>query len=280
MNQRHLILDSNYLAHRAKYVFGNLSDKGSATGVIYGFLKDLLILRDKFQTNHFVFCWDHPFSKRQNLLPAYKQHREKEFDSKEEQEFELEFQRQIIALRDTYLPIIGFCNIFWQVGYEADDIIAMVCKNLNPATEEGIIVTADQDLYQLLRINITWYNPRTKEHLNVSKFKKKYGIKPKQWIKVKAIAGCHSDNVPGVPGVGEKTAIKYLRGELNPSYKTYQAIKNHWQDIVLRNRPLVELPLNGTISRSLKEADNVTQEGWNEVTKALGMKSIRYKNIM
>jgi len=280
MNRRYLILDSNYLAHRAKYVFGNLSDKGSATGVVYGFLKDLLILRDKFQTNHFVFCWDHPtYSERKEMLPTYKQHRDKNLETKEEREFELEFQRQVVALQDTYLQLIGFHNIFMQLGYEADDIIAMICKNLDPDTENGIIVTADQDLYQLICVNVTWYNPKTKEHLNVHSFKKKYGIKPKQWVKVKAIAGCHSDNVPGIPGVGEKTAIKYLRGELNISYKTYQAIKNHWQDIVLRNRRLVELPFPGTISRSLK-ADKVTQEGWNKVTKALGMKSIRYRNIV
>lgn len=277
MNQMYLILDCNYLAHRAKYIFGDLSDKGSATGVVYGFLKDLLILRDKFQTNHFVFCWDSQVSKRQHKLPTYKQQREKVLDE-DGQEFETAFRQQMVLLREQYLLTIGFRNIFMQPGYEADDIIAAVCQNLNPE-DEGIIVTADQDLYQLIRHHITWYNPRTKEHLNVSKFRKRYGIKPKQWVDVKAIAGCHSDNVPGVKGVGEKTAIKYLRRELNTSYKTYQAILNGWDSIVKRNRQLVKLPLKGTMSPHLRK-DKVTQEGWNEVTKSLGMKSIRYRNIV
>jgi DNA polymerase-1 len=279
INSPYLILDANYLSHRAKHIFGGLRDAGEATGVVYGFLRDLLTLRERFNTNRFVFCWDSPTSKRKEILSTYKQHRVKEW-TEEEQEFDRMFRKQIAKLKHKYLHTIGYRNIFWQDSYEADDIIAAVCQSLVPGgLDEGIIVTADRDLFQCIRSNISWYNPRTKTCVSKKHFIKRFGIKPKQWVKIKAIAGCNSDNVKGVPGVGEVTALLYIRGLLKKDSKKYQAIKTHWKDIVLFNRQLVELPLKGVKPIRLVR-DEVTQEGWNKVTKKLGMKSIRYRSTI
>ncbi|KON32542.1 hypothetical protein AC477_02840 [miscellaneous Crenarchaeota group-1 archaeon SG8-32-1] len=281
MKHKYLILDCNYLAHRAKHVFGDLSDKGSATGVIYGFLLDILRLREEFGTNRFIFCWDSQTSKRKKIYPNYKAKRDYTTKklTKKEIAFEKAFHLQVEKLRMIYLPTIGFANIFWQEGYESDDIIAMVCKAIVPNLEEGIIVSADHDLYQLLCPNIACYNPRTKEHITATKFTNIFGIKPKQWVKVKAIAGCTSDNVKGIERVGENMAIKYIQGELGENSKAYKNIKAGWKNIVLRNRTLVELPFKGTKPIRLQE-DNIIQTGWNKVTKALNMKSIRYRNVV
>lgn len=273
----YLILDCNYLAHRAKHIFGDLSDKGSATGVVYGFLKDILFLEEMFDTNKFIFCWDSDSSKRQRIYPTYKAHRKRELD-KDEQEFEYAFRTQVSQLRDIYLEVIGYKNVFCQDGYESDDVIAQVCKTLQPE-DYAIIVTADQDLYQLIRKNISWYNPQTKVKMTRGGFIKKYGIKPKEWVKVKAIAGCHSDNIKGIEGVGEKTAIKYLKKELKSSTKAYKSIKQGWDDTVLQNRPLVELPYKGTKPVKIVD-DKLSQSGWDKVCKTLGMKSLRYKQII
>jgi DNA polymerase-1 len=279
MIRRYLVLDCNYLAYRAKYVFGELSDKGSATGVIYGFLKDILRLREEFDTNRFVFCWDSHTSIRKDMYPAYKEKRRTKDYTDEEAAFEKAFISQVKRLRTKYLPAIGYKNIFFQEGYESDDIIAMVCKAITPDVEEAVIITADHDLFQLLQKNISCYNPQTRQTMTRNRFINTYGITPKEWIKVKAIAGCTSDNVQGIKRVGENTAIKYIQKELGKGCKAYKSIKTGWKDIVLRNRTLVELPLKGTKPVKL-EKDQITQVGWDKVTKSLNMKSIRYESVL
>lgn len=278
MNRRYLILDCNYLAHRAKYAFGDLSEGGSPTGVVYGFLKDILSLRERFQTNRFIFCWDSKVSLRKQIYPAYKKKRMVKQQTEEEKAFEDAFQIQMKKLRTEYLPTIGYQNIFLQEGYESDDIIAVVCQAITPDLEEGVIVTADHDLYQLIRNNIICYNPQTKIQMTVGKFINTYGITPKQWIKVKAIAGCPSDNIKGIERVGEVIAIKYIQKELGKGCKAYRSIKTGWRSVVLRNRTLVELPYKGTKPVRLVQ-DRISQVGWNKVTKALNMKSIRYRSV-
>ena len=92
---------------------------------------------------------------------------------------------------------------------------------------------------------------------------------------MKALAGCSTDSVPGIKGVGEKTAIKYLKNELKESSKIYQRIisKEGW-NIYKRNIELVKLPFTGTKIFKLK-TDKLSATGWKEVVEQLGMKSIR-----
>jgi DNA polymerase-1 len=278
MSECFLILDCNYLCHRAKHVFGELSHAGSATGVIYGFLTDLITLQNRFGTSRFVFCWDWGPSKRRRLFPTYKEQRRTQQPKTEEEEaFELAFRKQVHKLQNEYLHTIGYRNIFWQDGYESDDIIAAVCQRL-PSWDTGVIVTADKDLYQCITKNVHWYDPRTKKLLTYGLFRKQYRIKPSKWAVVKAIAGCNSDNVPGIVGVGEVKALLYLTGAMSPESKTYKSIRGGWKSIVLRNRTLVQLPLPGLKPIQLCE-DVVTQRGYNTVCKALGIKNIRWKRI-
>jgi DNA polymerase-1 len=273
MNKRYLILDCNYLCHRAKYVFGDLSDKGSATGVVYGFLKDVLYLRKRFDSDHFIFCWDYGESLRKKIMSTYKENRRPKERTKAEKAFEEAFQSQMHKLREEYLHTIGFKNVLYQDGYEADDIIAIVCRNIE-ADDEGIIVTADKDLWQCIRPNIHWYDPRKKETITYGKFKKRFDIRPKEWAKVLAIAGCNTDNVKGIQRVGQKTALSFLTRRSASTTKANVAIKEGWKKVVLQNRAVVQLPLRGT--KPVKFAkDRITQTGWNRVTKRLGMKSIR-----
>lgn len=280
MKRTWLILDCNYLCHRAKHVFGELNHADSATGVVYGFLRDILTLSERFDTSRFVFCWDKGESRRKDMFPQYKARRRRhEKLTKDEIAFEKAFRRQIYLLRTRYLPTIGFRNIFHQDGYESDDIIASICHSLVPDLEQAVIVSADQDLFQLIQHNVIWYNPRSREIVSLQRFKKKFGIRPKQWAKVKAIAGCSSDNVPGVEGVGEITALRYIKKNLQYTHAKYKAIKANWRSVVLRNKPLVLLPFKGTKVFKLS-LDHPTQQGWNEVTRKLGMKSIRYKAVI
>lgn len=273
MNRKYLILDCNYLCHRAKHTTGDLSFGGSATGVMYGFLKSLSGFQDLFRTSNFVFCWDSKTSKRKEIYPEYKANRDKKEYTDEEIEFDRAFRKQMKKLRTTYLSMIGFRNVFVQRGYESDDIIASICDNL--AGEEGVIITSDKDLYQCINPNVSFYNPQTNKTLTLQGFKKQYGIHPVEWGIVKALAGCTTDNVKGMKGVGEKTAIKYLLSKLNLNTKAYKAITSpEGVDIRIRNENLVCLPMEGTKRFKLRR-DNLSEQGWKQVTKLLGMKSIR-----
>jgi len=276
MSRKYLLLDCNYLCHRAKWSTGGLTYDGDATGVIYGFLKSLSGFQNLFNTSNFVFCWDSKTSKRKEIYPEYKAQREKKEYTDEEIEFDRAFRKQMKKLRTTYLPMIGFRNVFVQKGYESDDIIASICCQENKSIDnEFVIISSDKDLYQCISPSVSFYNPQTSKILTFQGFKKKYGIESYEWGNVKSLAGCTTDNVKGIEGIGEIRAIQFLNGNLNPKSKAMQNIKNPDSDeILFRNQKLVILPFEGTQQFKLRR-DNLSEQGWRQVTKMLGMKSIR-----
>ena len=281
MNRKYLIIDANYLCHRAKHSTGGLKHGDTPTGVIFGFLKTIIALQAQFRTKHIIFCWDSKTSKREEIFPAYKKKRKNRYKdlTEEEIEFEKEFRLQMKKLRRVYLKRIGYRNIFCQKGYEGDDLIASVCFNNIKNNDEAIIITADQDLYQLIRFNISFYNPQKGKLLTLQRFKKKYGIIPEWWDCIKAIAGCSTDEVPGVKGVGEKTAIAYMLNNLKKDSKIFIKIKKFCWDkesrkkLFLRNMQLVSLPFEGVKTFKLKE-DKISKQGWKEVVRELGLASL------
>lgn len=279
MNRKHrkyLLLDCNYLCHRAKHTTGELTYKGKATGAMYGFLKSLAGFQDLFNTSNFIFCWDSKTNKRKEIFPEYKAHRVKKEYTDKEIKFDRAFRKQMKKLRTTYLSMIGFKNIFVQKGYESDDVIASICKNIS-ADEEAIILSSDSDLYQCIRPNVSFYNLQKGRILTFQGFKKTYGIESYEWGNAKSLAGCSTDGVPGIKGVGILTAIKFLRNELNPDSKAMQSIKHPDSDeIFLRNLKLIVLPFEGIKKFKLRR-DKLSEQGWKQVTKMLGMRSIKDK---
>jgi len=273
MNRVWLILDCNYLCHRAKHAMGNLEFNGNATGVIYGFLHDIINLQEMYDTKYTIFTWDYGKGLRQNINPEYKaKRREKEYTD-DELKFEQDFREQMELLRTEYLKEIGFRNIFFQKGYEADDVIASICHNL-PDGDTGVIISADHDLYQLLTVSVSMYAPQLNKRMTKSKFIKEFGISPCQWAQIKALAGCSSDNVIGIKGVGEKTAIKYMLKTLNPKTVAHKKIQKQKEATIKRNLPLVELPFKGTKTFKLKK-DVISKDGWKSVCEKLGFDSIK-----
>lgn len=270
----YLLLDCSYLCRRAMYSRGHLGAGDTRTGTIYGFLQDLLTLEETWGTDDFVFCFDSRHSKRKKLFPQYKQRRHTKERTEKEKEEEKQFHKQVRKLRKKILPFLGFNNILQAKGYEADDLIASVCANLKQG-EEAIIVSSDEDFYQLLKQDsVCCFNPYKSTTTTQEAFEKEHKIKPADWIKVKAIAGCTSDEIPGVDGVGQKTAIRYLLGELKPDSVAYNKIvAPESQHVIYRNGKLVALPFPKTPVYTLKE-NEVTRKKWNRLAKKLGFPSL------
>jgi DNA polymerase-1 len=204
-----LLIDSNYLAYQARYVHADLSHKNEKTGILYGFLQRVVTLAKLHRTSDIVFCWDSPRSIRKERYDWYKAKRHSKPMDEDQLIEHQQAMEQFELLREEILPSIGFNNVLTLTGYESDDLFAQIITTPLFPKCRFIIVTADEDLYQLLKDDRVWmYNPSTKEYTCASKFTASYGIPPEDWVKVKSIAGCHTDEIPGVKkGLGEKNAI-------------------------------------------------------------------------
>lgn len=261
---------------------GELSYGAIKTGVVFGFLRTVVDLQNQFGTDEVAFCFDLGEPKRKQMLECYKQRRHRHGEQTDDEARARTHMRiQVDKLRSDYLPTIGYRNIYAQEGYEADDLIANLLEQIEDE-DEAIIVSADGDLLQLLRHNVMIYNPQRHKSaygyngiITFQAFSRVHGIEPGLWAKVKALAGCHTDQVPGIPGVGEKTALKYIRGELKPKSVAYKAIYSATgRQTLIRNRSLVKLPLFGVKTAPL-QFDAISKEGWESVCEQLGLKSLR-----
>lgn len=269
-----LLLDANYLCYRAFYSTGELmSGDGDATGTVYGFLRDVIGLQDLFATTRIAFFFDGDNLKRKQIYACYKASRKEKQKllNEEEREDMEDFYKQVNYLRTRYLPYLGFNNVFCEPEYEGDDLIAAVCA-ARKLRNEYVIVTSDKDLYQCLAGNVKIYNPASRKTITIQSFFKEWKIAPEWWPRVKAIAGCKTDDVRGVPGIGEKLAAKYLLNQLPPG-KRLDSIEARTNRI-RRNFALVALPMDGTPTPMLLE-DEVTPERWAKCCRKLGFRNLQ-----
>ena len=275
MNNKWIIIDCSYVCHRAFHSMPGLQSGDVPTGVIFGFFKTLIALQERFRTTRLVFAFDSKGEgRRQKLLPTYKQVRHTQPLTDEETAARRLLYKQINDLRDKYLTQIGYRNVYHADGFEGDDVIASVCQNL-PKGDTAVIVSADGDLYQLISSRVSFYNPHKNVHYTPNTFKAAFGIASRDWWMVKALAGCSTDEVPGIPKVGEKTAIKYLTGELKETSKIYAVIEStEGAQIWARNVPLVRLPFAGT-PRFKPVTDVLDLLAWHKFVDKFGMSSIR-----
>lgn len=267
-----LVIDCASLLHSIRAVQKKLMayNGGEDTSIIDGFFHSLLHLSEYFGTGKFVFCWDSMTSIRKTMFPAYKNRKRGRDNTPMEEEFDQQAFKQFDIIRDVILPKIGFTHNHMYEGYEADDIIAAtVMENSNAPF---IIISSDADMFQLL-----FYAPvyLHRKHFLMTKeiFKSMYGTDSTRWWEVKALAGCSSDTVPGIPRVGEKTAIKYLERELHTGTKAYAAIVSpEGKAIVERNIPLVRLPLpDCPVPNTRSYSRKLSKQAFVEVASEYGM---------
>ena len=267
--ERVLIIDSSGLCHRAKHAMRGLqlSFNEMRTDIIYSFLAQVLSISEELECPNLVFVWDSKMNIRKQKFPFYKVR--PKVDDEELEEINKAVLPQFQKIRCSIVPSLGFKNNYIRLGFEADDLIASIVMH-NPKYEK-IIVSRDNDLLQLLEY-ADMYDFQTKKRKTYETFKKKWGIEPFQWADVKAIAGCVTDTVPGIDRVGEKTACKYILGELKTTYKAYQSIKDG-KKIIDRNRQIVKLPYMNTPVIKIKNSFKLECMDFFEVFEKHGMES-------
>ncbi len=272
----YMFVDCHYLCYRAFHTTGNLMYEGAHTGIAFGFLRELDRLIDLHMPDITVFTFDSGGKGlRGEMYPEYKANRKERTERTEEKKVEyLSFREQVNTLRTKILPRMGYRNIFRRRGYEADDIMAYYAERID-SDDFGIIVTADNDLWQCVNDNVMWYNPSSHNYKIVTResFIKEWNIDPVMWANVKALAGCTSDNIKGVKWIGEKSAAKWFAGTLKSDSSVYKKISDDI-DIHNRNIKLTKLPLEGIELPELR-LDAATEKRKMKVHMELGIRPKR-----
>lgn len=267
-----LLVDINYLAHRAKHSTGDMSHEGISTGVAFGVLRDLKDLAERFNPYRMVLALDYRGRKiRQDMLPSYKSSREAK-KTEEDRERDVIFRQEVTRLWEDLLPRVGYRNLVEREGYEADDVLAGYAAKI-PKGHDAIIVTGDEDLWQCLSPVVMWYSPGTGRLLDSQTFYQEWGVDPIQWAHVKALAGCKTDDVPGIPGIGEKSAAGWFNGKLKAGSKKWELISENI-GIIQQNLSLVKLPLPG-LRLPAPVPDSLSDDGWQSVLVELGIMKLR-----
>ena len=268
-----IIIDSNYVSHVAKHAMKGFSYEDMKTGVIFGFLRQLLSLATKFDSNEMIFVWDSKNNLREKIYPEYKIKR-KDKRTVDDKEMDTMSYPQFNILKNEILPSIFKCNIFSCDGYEGDDIIARIIQDYHKST--FMIVSSDEDLYQLLdKDRVQMYKIRPKLVYTEEMLMTEYNCRPSDWASVKAIAGCVTDEVPGVPNVGAKTAVKHLHNELKTSSKAFADIMTS-KALIARNRRLVTLPLVGCPPFVIEPSVSPSLDAFIDVCNKYGLMSFLY----
>jgi len=244
-----LLIDCSNLIYAAYYTMGTLSWEGKSTGIIYGFLKKVLFLAEKFNTNRFITCWDGGTTYRHKDYPGYKKGRikKKEKESSLEKEDRGQILEQSLKLRLEVLPAMGFKNNYFQKYYEADDLLAWWVKKMYKKGENHLImVTSDNDMYQCLAL-CKIYSVARKKMFTEKHLMKKYGVPPEQWPFAKAIGGCSGDSVIGIQGASDpknesSKALKYLHGKLTKGIIFDRICSREGKQIINDNLPIVTCP--------------------------------------
>lgn len=234
-NKRLILIDGNAIIHRAYHALPPLTTKqGEIVNAVYGFASTLLNVIDKFKPDYVVATFDLAGPTfRHEKFKAYKANRVKADD---------ELYAQIPRVKE----VVNAFNIpiYEKRGFEADDVIGTICKQIRDKKEhvETIIVTGDMDTLQLIDGAEKVYTMRRGLSDSVlydkEKVMERYGFGPEQLIDFKGLRGDPSDNIPGVKGIGEKTATDLLQkyGTLSGVYENIENIKGAIKEKLIRDK--------------------------------------------
>ena len=217
--KRLVVIDGKSVFYRGYYAMPGLSmADGTPTGGVYGFVSLAIELIKKLEPDYVAVAWDKRgtnIRKRRELYPEYKAGRKPAPD---------DFYQQIPILHEL-LDAFGW-PLYEIDDYEADDIMGAFARQAESRGIETCLITSDLDALQLISPMTKVYamknGLRNIEEFTAEYFEEKYGIRTEQFLDLKALKGDSSDNLPGVPGIGEKTAVKLLQ-----EYETLDGVYEH-----------------------------------------------------
>lgn len=221
--KRLAVIDGKSVFYRGYYAMPNLSTKdGTPTGGVFGFASLAIELIKKLEPDYVAVAWDKPktnIRKRREIYPEYKAGRKPA---------PADFYEQIPLLQEL-LEAFGW-PLYELDDYEADDIMGAFAVQAGKQGIETDLITSDLDALQLISPTTKVYAMKSGlaniELYDVDYFEKKHGIEVEQFLDLKSLKGDSSDNLPGVPGVGEKTAVQLLQ-----DYKTLDGIYEHVDEL-------------------------------------------------
>ncbi len=211
------LIDAHGYLHRAYHALPPLTNsKGEPVGALFGFARMLTKIVRQNRPDLLVVCFDDAAPTfRHKAYAEYKAHR-KEIES--ELKFQLPLARDMVEAWGLPLAVLP--------GYEADDLIATLAETGRKQGYAVVVVTADKDALQLVGGPVTVLNEQRGIRYDAAEVEKKYGLRPDQMVDYFALLGDSSDNVPGVPGVGEKTATGLLQ-----KFSTLEGVYSHLHDV-------------------------------------------------
>ena len=244
--KRLVVIDGKSVFYRGYYAMSNLSTKdGTPTGGVYGFAVMALEVLKRLKPDYVAVAWDKPktnIRKRVALYPQYKAGRKPPPP---------DFYEQIPLLHEL-LEAFGW-PLYELDDYEADDILGTLATKASKEGIETLLVTSDLDMLQVVGPLVKVYALKTGlsniELYSPASFTAKYGLRPDQFMDLKALKGDSSDNIPGAPGIGEKTAVALLQqyDTIEGIYENIDLIKEATRKKLIAGRELVD------VSRKLAE---------------------------
>jgi len=248
------LLDGHSLAYRAFYALPSdlATPSGQVTNAVFGFTSMVIKLLGDEQPDAVAVAWDTPAKTfRSDRFPEYKAQREAAPDL---------FRSQLPLMREV-ADVLGFPQ-FEAPGFEADDVIATIAAAAAASEWEVLIVTGDRDAFQLIEGPVrVYYTRRGISDVVVADAAyvlDRYGVTPAQYADFASLRGDSSDNLPGVPGVGEKTATKLIAG-----YGNLEGIYDHLEEQTPKLRENLEAArnqvfLNRELTQLLTDIDVAT----------------------
>lgn len=257
MTKRLVVIDGKSIFYRGYYAMPNLSTKeGIPTGGVYGFVALSLEIISKLNPDYIAVAWDKKgtsIRRRLKIYSEYKAGRKKAPD---------DFYEQIPILHEL-LEAFNW-PLYELDDYEADDIMGTLARLAKEQGIETCLISSDLDMLQLVNDMTTVYAIKSGskiEAFDIPYFEDKYGLKTSQFLDLKSLMGDSSDNIPGVPGVGKKTAVALLStyGTLDGVFNNLVTIKpsvrkklEAGKDLAYMSKELADIWTNAPISLDLK----------------------------
>ena len=262
MSDKILLIDGHSILNRAFYGLPDLTNsEGRHTGAVYGFLNILFRILEEEKPKYLTVAFDlHEPTFRHKIYNAYKGTRKPMPEELREQ----------VPLIQEVLTAMGI-KIVSKPGYEADDLLGTLAVRSEKAGMDVTILSGDRDLLQLatekvlIRLPKTSRGKTTIENFHTQEVIEKYQVTPPQIIELKALMGDSADNIPGIPGVGEKTATKMVVefGSIENAYahleevkpnKAKESLREHY-DMAVLSKTLATINTDSPINYSYEEAE-------------------------